>query len=311
MAQGTHDELLAHVTAAYTRRAALHDDPDNTAYRLFHGHGEGVPGLTIDRFGDAIVITHSAEHSDAVERVAECLTELHPDVRCIVARPHRGADAPRVVRGTVSSEYVVVQDNGLHHEVDLFAGRSHGLYLDARLAREWIRANASERRVLNLFAYTGSLGMAASAGDARWVIHVEMQRRALRRLKRNYKLNRLRIDDRDLVRADLYPHLRRLANAGREFDGIILDPPPMVPGREVRGQDYADLVRLATEVLAPDGWLLCFFSSYRRTRDAYEEEVLGASPGTLDVLWRGTSGIDFPETDADAKLRFAAFRRSG
>jgi len=208
-----------------------------------------------------------------------------------------------------------VVDNGLRFEVDPLSPGNAGLYLDTRPVRRWLLQNAAGRRVLNLFAYTGSLGLAAAAGGAKWVMHVEMQKRALRRLKRNYALNDLPIDDRDLVQSDLYPHLRRLAREGKAFEGVVLDPPPQVPGRgsesERRGQDFTTLVPLAADVLAPEGWLLCFFSSYRRTRTAYEAEVLAAAPYPLDVIWRGTSGIDFPEEDPESKLRVTAFSRRG
>ena len=40
----------------------------------------------------------------------------------------------------------------------------------------------------------------------------------------------------------------------------------------------------------------------------HDPDVLG--PHALDVLWRGTSGDDFPETDPDHKLRMTAFVRA-
>ena len=80
-------------------------------------------------------------------------------------------------------------------------------------------------------------------------------------------------------------------------------------GQAPVGQDYPRLVPLAVDVLAPGGWLLCFFSSYEQTREAYEEEVLAASPCPLEVIGRGQSGSDFPEADPEAKLHFSAFER--
>lgn len=301
--------ILERVGAAYDRRAQLHEDPTQSAYRLFHGHGEGVTGLEIDRLGDALVLTHNQEQRELVDDILDLLAARGCSWSCAVARTRRGRDEPRVVRGQAPTEPVLVLDNGLRYEVDPLAPRNGGLYLDARPARSWIRANAAGRRVLNLFAYTGSLGMAAAAGGARGVTHVELQKRALRRLKRNHGLNDLRIDDRDLERGDLYPYLRRAARSGRTFEAIILDPPPQVPGKGP-GQDYAGLVPMALEVLAPDAWLLCFFSRYGQRRAAYEEEVRRASSCPLEVRWRGTSGADFPEEDPEAKLRFTAFQRS-
>ena len=80
-----------------------------------------------------------------------------------------------------------------------------------------------------------------------------------------------------------------------------------VLGPQFTGQDYATLVPLAAPLLSAAGWLLCFFHRQERSLEDCEGEVLNASPVPLEVFWRGTSGIDFPEDDPQAKLRFTAF----
>jgi 23S rRNA (cytosine1962-C5)-methyltransferase len=305
--QPAASELSDALLAAFDRRAALHADPAQTAYRLFHGHGEGCPGLTVDRLGPALVVTHRSELEAVVpEGLQPLVARLVP--RLVVVKLRQGKSQPRVVHG-LPEKLVEVVDNGLRFEIEPLAPRNEGLYLDARPARTWLLANSTERRILNLFAYTGSLGIAAASGGARWVIHVELQKRQLRRIKRNLSLNGLPVDDRNLVREDLYKYLRRVNKKGLAVDGVILDPPPMVPGRGPQGQDYASLTRLAAPLLAPGGWLLCFFHRRERSRADSEQEVLDASPFPLEVLHRGTSGDEFPEADPEARLRFTAFVR--
>ena len=95
-----------------------------------------------------------------------------------------------------------------------------------------------------------------------------MQRRHLSRVRANYKLNGMPIDDRQLVCGDVYHHLRRAERAGKQFGAVILDPPPRLPrrrGKKPLGQDLARLARLATSVIKPGGWLLCFFHRTRTT----------------------------------------------
>ena len=301
--------LLAAVDQALPRRDDLQRRKDQTAYRLFHGYGEGVVGLEIDRLGDVAVVTHHEEHVDALPALVERLQAI--GLATVVARPRRRSSAPTVVAGELETDEIEVLDGGLRFGVEPLDVRNAGLYLDARPARAWIRAHAEGRRVLNLFAFTGSLGVAAAAGGATSVVQVEQQKRAVQRLVRNHARNELPIDARDALCTDLYPWLRRQARDGRSFDAIVLDPPPQVPGRQRgRGQDYPRLARLAGEVLAPGGWLLCLFSRYQQCREAYETEVREACPHVLDVLWRGTSGDDFPETDPDHKLRMTAFVRA-
>ena len=303
--------LPERLLAAAERRGDLRANSTQTAYRLFHGHGEGCAGLRVDRWGDTLVATYSAELEDKIQWALEPLiNQLSP--RLVVAKPARGRGEPRLIMGD-PVETLEVLDNGLTFLVEPLARRNEGLYLDARPARAWLLENSDGRRVLNLFAYTGSLGVAAAAGGARWVSHVELQKRQLLRAKENHRLNGLAVDDRNFVREDLYKHLRRAAKRDVEVDGIILDPPPMVPKRGAHlppGQDYSTLVPLCAPRLAVGGWLLCFFHRRERTREEYEAEVVGASPVPLELLWQGTSGLDFPD-DPQAKLRIAAFTRTG
>lgn len=307
MNQPSVSEISDALLAAFDRRAALHADPAQTAYRLFHGHGEGCPGLTVDRLGPVLVVTHRPELEAVVpEGLKPLVARIGP--RLVVMKLPWGKGRPRVVHG-LPEQQVEVVDNGLRFEIEPLAPRNTGLYLDARPARAWLLQNSTDRRILNLFAYTGSLGLAAASGGARWVIHVELQKRQLRRITRNLSLNGLPVDDRNLVREDLYKYLRRGKRKGLAVDGVILDPPPMVPGRDPGGQDYGSLTRLAAPLLAPGGWLLCFFHRRERSRADCEQEVLTASPIPLKILHRGTSGDDFPETDPEARLRFTAFVR--
>lgn len=189
-----------------------------------------------------------------------------------------------------------------------------GLFLDARPARAWIRAHSRGRRVLNLFAFTGSLGVAAAVGGAASVTHADSARTALRACRHNHELNRVPMDDRDLARVNIYQHLRRKAAARQRFDAIIVDPPPLTglalrsdrtPGK--RGP-FA-LAPLVSRMLAPGGWILCFFHRDPRAPEEFEQEFVDAAGVPLDVIWRGQSGPDFPETSPARKLRLAALLR--
>jgi 23S rRNA (cytosine1962-C5)-methyltransferase len=303
-------DLADRLLTASALRADLHADPKQTAYRLFHGYGEGCPGLCVDRLGDALIVTHTPDLEEAAQSALQPLiSSLAPTL--VVTKPRRGRGEPKALLGE-PVDALEVLDNGLTFQIEPLAKRNEGLYLDARPARAWLLENSRERRVLNLFAYTGSLGLAAAAGGARWVTHVELQKRQLKRAKQNHLLNDLPVDDRNLVREDLYKHLRRAAKRELQVDGIILDPPPMVPARGSHrppGQDYTTLIPLTAPRLTPGGWLLCFFHRKERTLADYEAEIQSASPVPLEVLARGASGTDYPEDDPQAKLRFTAFVR--
>ncbi|MCA8959633.1 MAG: class I SAM-dependent methyltransferase, partial [Planctomycetes bacterium] len=292
---------------------------DLTAYRLLHGYAEGRPGLTIDRYGDTALIAHKVDIADELEAIVAALRQCHP-YASVIAKAHRyfnwnsTALSVTALHGELPTAPLVVIDNGLRFATTPHANELTGLFLDARAARAWIRENSMDRRVLNLFAYTGSLGVAAAAGGARSVVHVDSKKNPLQVARENHRLNDLAVDERGFLCGDVYRHLPRASKSGAQFDGIVLDPPPRVPERQRRrnpdGQDYAALVRLVIPLLAPRAWLLCFFHRFDRTRDAFEREVIEASDHTLRIEWRGTSGPDFPENDPERKLRLTAFVRS-
>ena len=308
-------QLSQRIGEAWRARGELERDPELDCYRLFHGHSDGCAGLEIDRYGDAVVIAHWPELAPRLGEVVESLDRCRRFGLAVARARGReaGVGAPPVaLRGAPPAGPTwVVREHGLHFAVDLMRAGNPGLYLDARPARRWIRAHAAGRRVLNLFAFTGSLGVAAAAGGARQVVHVDSHRGALDWCRANSALNRVTADERDLARMNIYQHIRR-AQAGRQrYGGIILDPPPgpaqpgpkdRTPGR--RGP--LALAPLVARMLEPDGWLLCFFHRDARERGELEAEMAAAAGARLEIVWRGDSGPDFPDPDA-RRLRLSAW----
>ncbi len=307
------------VRTAYALRGALHDDSAQTAYRLFHGYAEGCPGLTIDRYGDVLLIVHKTDVEEELAEITKTLLDCHP-ASCVIAKAHRyfnwdaRALSVRALHGELPTAPIGVLDNGLRFWATPHDHENNGLFLDARPARRWIMDNATGRRVLNLFAYTGSLGVAAAAGGAKSVVHVDNKKNPLAIARDNHRLNDLPVDNRAFMCGDVYQHLPRAAKAGVTFDAIVLDPPPRVPARGHRrnpeGQDFEKLIELTLPLLADDGWLLCFFHRFDRTREQFESEVAEASAGQLEPGWRGISGDDFQEDNPEKKLRLTAFTHS-
>lgn len=299
------------VKSAWRARQRLMADGEVQALRLLHGWGEGVPGVEVDRYGDAVVVEHRADLG-TLELVEEVVAALDAGRRFeqVVARPRGTRASPVVVRGPAPDGRTVVQEHGLSFGVDVGRAGNPGLYLDARPARVWLRANAAGRRVLNLFAFSGSLGVAAAVGGAR-VTHVDSSEAALAWCGANMELNGVAVDRRDLARMNIYQHIRR-AQAGRQrYGGIIVDAPPdAASGTGPRGA--IALAPSCARMLEPGGWMLCFFHhEAERTHDELDAAVTAAAAADgkrLDVVWRGTSGEDFPEEDPRRKLRISAFQ---
>lgn len=298
-------ELEERLRRAYEARLRLHEDPQLEAYRLFHGYGEGGPGLLIDRYGDVALIENRGAEAGDVEVAAKVLQELET-FSCIVLK-ERGKE-PRALLGTLPSTPAAILEHGLLYSIETWAPRNPGLYLDARPARAWLRENSEGRRVLNLFSYAGSLGVAAMAGRARGVIHVDTQKRALKRCQENHKLNGQRTDARDLERLDVPTMLRRAAASKRRFGGIIVDPPPPGMGRADTALTPETLAPALAKVADAGAWILCFFHHDSRSWDELEAAMGSALGRPYEAIWRGRSGFDFPESSPERDLRLSALR---
>ena len=301
------EDLASSIHSAWERRDLLHGDPDLNTYRLFHGYSEGRPGFVIDRYGDVALLSNKDEDRGECAIAVKALQSLG-DFSCIAVK-ECGGEA-RALIGALPSESFAVVEDGLQYTVEVWAAGNPGLYLDARPARRWIRENAEGRRILNLFSFAGSLGVAAMAGGARSVVHVDTQKRALKRCEANHRLNEQSIDHRDLACEDVIAHLRSAHASGRRFGGVIVDPPPIKEGSpaDLRGLTVVGLASQVAKVLDREAWMLCFFHHDPHSWDELEAAVIDASERPLEVLWRGQAGVDHFEPDERRSLRLSALR---
>lgn len=298
-------DIEALLLAAWQARTDLHQDPETNVYRLFHGHGEGLAGLDVDRFAETVLIWRKGGQPVDLSRVQAFYREQLPCQRLLLKEGRRG-DA-QVLWETGPRPALVVREQGLRFALEPMAAQNAGLFMDARPARRWLLENSRDRRIANLFAYTGSLGVAAIAGSAASVEHVDLQGGQLKRAQANHQLNGQLVPARDFQAVEVGRWLRLALRRDRRFDGIILDPPPRMPSGRARFS-RPRLYRDSVQLLSKDGWLMVFFN--RRGSDWLEQEkdVFEAAGRDLEVIWRSTSGQDFPEAKEEDRLRMSVFR---
>ena len=162
---------------------------------------------------------------------------------------------------------ITVLENGISYDIRPGARLSVGLFLDMREVRQWLRSASSARGVLNLFAYTCSLGVSARLGGATRVVNLDLSRPYLEWGKANYRLNSLDIDDRDFIYGDAFDWLRRFARRAERFDVVIIDPPSFSSTRFAVARDYPRLVAAAVRVVSAGGVLLAA-TNHTATTDA-------------------------------------------
>jgi 23S rRNA (cytosine1962-C5)-methyltransferase len=269
--------LLAQVAQAWEGRARLRQpDPagDKTeTYRLIFGEGDGLPGMTVDLYGQyAVVATYSAGVEALKEWLVQALRETVP-LKGILQRirPKNAgdeADDPGAERdkggklqalwGRLPPRELVVEEHGLKFKANLFEGQKTGLFLDHRENRRFIQDWSQGLSVLNCFSYTGAFSVYALRGGAKQVVSCDIALPATAAAIENFRLNGFDPDDHEFLSEDCFELLTRFGQAGRRFDLIILDPPSFAHSKKnvysaLRG--YTHLNQLALKLLEPGGLL--------------------------------------------------------
>jgi 23S rRNA (cytosine1962-C5)-methyltransferase len=288
---GPGDGLAARLADAACRRHALNRETE--AFRLSNGAGDLLPGVTIDCYGEHAVLALSSE--DAVARGAEVAEQLLAlGARGVYLKNHVRSDLRRVapdelapvapLAGDPAPDELVVTEQGARFGVRLNDGLSTGLFIDQRDNRARIRALARDRRVLNLFCYTGSFSVAAALGGARETLSIDLSARALARARENFALNGLSGSHR-FLKEDALAWLERARRKQPRFDLIVLDPPSFATigkGETFSvSRGYGRLAENALALLAPGGTLLAV-TNHRKTTEAALRRTLAAAAQAAD-----------------------------
>ena len=222
---------LPRLEAALAARAPLVDAAHETAFRLFNGHLEGDPRWVIDAYGrTAVVYRHGVADDAGMGAVLEILPARLPWLTAIVVKEREGLYEAR--RGRVAFRApggegpdTQITEHGVRYAVDPHLNQDAGFYLDTRELRRWLLDHAEGKTVLNTFAYTGSLGVAALAGGAARVLQTDLNPRFLDVARASTALNGLSVEARDFVARDFFSFVRGAKLRGERFDIAILDPP--------------------------------------------------------------------------------------
>ena len=230
--------------------------------RLLHGRGGHFAGLehaAIDWFAPVLLVTLYAEKEINTALVEDLIdaAKASPVIQALVVQKRYQPKAPKETVYGELPEQVLATEAGLNYHLSLDRNQNHGFFLDMQPGREWIRANASGKRVLNLFAYTCSLSVAAIAGDAESVVNLDMASGALTTGRQNHQLN---FEQSTCQRAsylyhDLFKSWGRLVR-GAPYDIIVIDPPSNQGKSFFAEKDYPKILRRLPELLTPESQIL-------------------------------------------------------
>ena len=304
------NELWANrVHAAIEMRRSLFDFTTMECMRLVNSESDGIPAVSIDRYGDYLVVqlgTPAVEGwLDAIYDALEA--ELSPKAIYEQRRykPLAG-EGPRtaasLVRGEAAPVEFAVSEGPLKFLVDVSSPLSTGVFADLRLGREAVARWAKGRRVLNLFSYTGAISVYAHLGGATEVTAVDVHAKSHARSRRNFEVNGFDGEKPELIVGDALKTLARFADRGRSFEMIVIDPPAFASGSKggkpwSSVKDYRELVAACIDVLAPGGLLVAACSTHKMSLADFDGALAqgAASAGrVLKVIERQGLPVDFP-----------------
>jgi 23S rRNA (cytosine1962-C5)-methyltransferase len=189
-------------------------------------------------------------------------------------------------------EFFTVEENGLKFLVNLTDYLDTGLFLDHRLTRQMVKEKSEEKRVLNLFAYTGSFSVYAAAGNAASVTTVDLSKTYLNWAEDNFVINRLKDANKyHFIHADVKQYLKTLQPDS--FDLVVIDPPTFSNSKRMKDfldiqRDHPELLNDVLYALAPGG--LVYFST-NFTRFIMETDKINATE--IKDITKATTAFDF------------------
>lgn len=186
-------------------------------------------------------------------------------------------------------------------------GQNHGLFLDMANGREWVRANARYKKVLNLFAYTCGFSVAALQGGADEVVNMDMSKGALGIGKQNHLLNGFSAGARFLGH-DIFKSWGKLKKLG-PYDIIVADPPSNQKGSFVATKDYVRLIRRLPELLADNGEVLLCLNAPELDTTFLRQQVADAAPA-LEYIERLANPPAFMDVSEEKSLKVLRYRLS-
>jgi 23S rRNA (cytosine1962-C5)-methyltransferase len=196
--------------------------------------------------------------------------KVHPRSVSGLSPDARRRFAPEAPAWGPAREEVQVSEGAARYAVRPASGLSVGLFLDMREVRTWLRHHSEGQTVLNLFAYTCSLGVSASLGGAPRVVNLDLSRPYLEWGKANYALNDLSVDAHDFIYGDAFDWLARFGRRAQTFDMVIVDPPSFSSTPFSVTRDYARLAEAAARVVAPGGTLIAATNHAATTDERFE-----------------------------------------
>lgn len=228
------EEMLVGIGA--TGRADVH------CCRVIFGEADFLPGITIDKYADVLVVECLALGMEAFkERIVTILRDVLRADGIVIRGVYERSDAKErkkeglpVVKDFIGEPFdtdVEITENGVRYLVDVVNGQKTGFFLDQKYNRLAIQRLCAGKRVLDCFTHMGTFALNAGIAGAKEVTGLDISEYAVAQATENARRNHLEETVRFRV-ANVFDKLPRLVAAGEKYDVVILDPPAFTKSRE-------------------------------------------------------------------------------
>ena len=286
-ANDTYDDAFFARRVSYAvkyRKEVMKDD--FSCCRLIHGEADGLPGVTVDRYGDILVsetASYGMEQRKAV--LYEALKKEIPEIKGIYERNEdeiRLKEGLELYKGWYGEEHpetciTEITENGIIYEVDVENGQKTGFFLDQKYNRLAVRRLAEGKHVLDCCTHTGSFALNAAAGKAALVTAMDISWSALDMARKNAERNGLDIVFRQ---GDVFEVLPQLKAEHAFFDFIILDPPAFTKSRKTfrnARSGYRQINSMAMKLLGRGGYLATCSCSHFMPKEEFVSMLCDAA----------------------------------
>ena len=288
---------------------------DTSSCRVIFGEADFLPGFVVDKYEDVLVVECLALGMEQFkEKIVEILKELLEEdgiqIRGVYERSdanERKKEGLSKVKGFIGEEFdtnVEIVENDVHYLVDVVNGQKTGFFLDQKYNRLAMQRICKGKKVLDCFTHMGTFALNAGIAGAADVTGLDISEYAVSQAETNARLNHLE-NTVHFREANVLDELPKLAQAGEQYDVVILDPPAFTKSREATKnaiKGYREINMKGLKLVKYGGYLATCSCSHFMTQELLAKTVKEAAKATHKRLRQ----VEFRTQSPDHPILWAA-----
>jgi 23S rRNA (cytosine1962-C5)-methyltransferase len=270
------------------------------SFRLVYSESDGLPGLIVDQYENCFVIQINCYGMDLRrDLIVASLLRLQPELvyerSDSSLRELEGLDTREGLLYGRSKTPILIQQDDIKYLVDIEHGQKTGFFFDLADIRKKVRQLSGNKRVLDLFCYTGAFSIYAAFGGAHSITGIDSSAAAIDLARENSRINN--ITKSSFLCTDAFDYLR---NNNESYDIIILDPPSFAKSKKALAaarRGYKEINIEAMKRLSRGGVLVTTCCSYNFSEESFQEVIQKAAIDAgigLRMIGRATQALDHP-----------------